>query len=236
MARVLVVDDEMVMLSTVSQVLVDSGFLVDTATEGETALAMVREGSFDLVILDVRLPDMDGFAVCQILRRQSPIPILMLTGLSDYRDKVEGLEAGADDYLTKPFDSRELVARVKAVLRRSALSAESPTPLQVDCLQAGDLEIDLVHRQVTRLGQHIRLHPKEFDLLVFLAIHRGSVFTQRELLEAVWRFDNPADTRTVQVHIRWLRQKLEANPSIPTLIQTVQGKGYRLATGEIRTS
>ncbi|HEX2923164.1 MAG TPA: response regulator transcription factor [Chloroflexota bacterium] len=227
MAKILVVDDEPVMLSTVRRVLLDAEFLVDTATEGESALTMAREGSYDLIILDVRLPDIDGLTVCQTLRQESSIPILMLTVLGDCNDKVGGLEAGADDYLTKPFNSRELVARVIALLRRSAFSAEPTTQLQSGCLQTAGLEIDLVRRQVTRRGQYLRLTPKEFDLLVFLATHPGRAFAQGKLLEEVWRFDNPSDTRTVQVHIRWLRQKLEDDPSLPRLIETVRGKGYR---------
>ncbi len=230
MVRVLVVDDEVVMLSAIRQILLDAGFLVDTATEGESALALARKGSYDLILLDVRLPDMDGLAVCQTLRRESIIPILILSGLGEYSSRVEGLQSGADDYLTKPFDSRELVARVKALLRRSALSRDPAPPLQADRLRVGDLEIDLLHRQAIRMGQHVRLRPKEFDLLVFLASRAGRTFTPSELLEEVWRFDNPSDARTVQVHIRWLRQKLEANPCHPSLIETVRGKGYRLTT------
>jgi|GEM_PF-2307753 len=174
MVRVLVVDDEVVMLSAIRQILLDAGFLVDTATEGESALALARKGSYDLILLDVRLPDMDGLAVCQTLRRESIIPILILSGLGEYSSRVEGLQSGADDYLTKPFDSRELVARVKALLRRSALSRDPAPPLQADRLRVGDLEIDLLHRQAIRMGQHVRLRPKEFDLLSLPREPRGA--------------------------------------------------------------
>ena len=233
MSRLLVVDDNASMLSTLRLILLDAGFRVDTAASGEAALAMVRTESYDVVVLDVRLPDIDGLEVCRIIRRESTVPILMLTGLDGCDEKVNGLEAGADDYLTKPFDSRELVARVRVLLRRLKLDGKQISPIIPDHLQVGGLEIDLIHRKVIRDGELIHLRPKEFDLLVFLASHPGRTFTQSELLERVWRYDNPADTRTVQVHVRWLREKLEADPSCPKLIETVRGQGYRLAAESI---
>lgn len=234
MTRVLIAVDETTMLSAIHQILLESGFLVNTASESERVLAMAREGACDLILLDAQLPDMDGLVACRLLRQESRIPILMLTAPAGYSARVEGLEAGADDCLTKPFNSRELVARMKALLRRSTLSRDPAPTLQASRLLIGDLEIDLIHRQAIRMGRYVRLRPKEFDLLVFLASHPGRTFTASKLLDDVWRFDNPSDARTVQVHIRWLRQKLEADPYHPSLIQTVRGKGYRLSAEEIR--
>lgn len=233
MARVLVVDDEPCVRNTVTQLLTGAGHEVHAVSDGEAGLAEALSGRYDLLILDLRLPKIDGIEVCRRIRLQSQVPILMLTGLGDEMDKVTGLEAGADDYLTKPFGGLELLARVKALLRRvtppreagQARREASPWRIEID-----GLAIDLIERQVTKGGTQVRLTPKEFDLLAHLARNPGVTFSARQLMIDVWGYSqccDCSDTRTVAVHIRWLRQKLEANPAKPTLIVTAGG-GYRL--------
>ncbi len=230
MATILLVEDEPTLLATIAYNLRREGHRVLTASDGLAALAMAGEGP-DIVVLDVMLPKLDGFEVCRQLRRTSAVPILMLTAKADEVDRVVGLELGADDYVTKPFSMRELLARVKALLRRRDLllselserTTEAPTPHLV----AGDLEIDLSGHRVLRGGMEIALTPKEFDLLAFLVRHRGQVFSAERLLERVWGYANPVDARTVPVHIRSLREKLEEQPSQPRRIETVRGVGYR---------
>jgi len=203
-----------------------------TATDGLAALAAAGEGP-DLVVLDVLLPKLDGFEVCRRIRQRSAVPILMLTAKTDEVDRVVGLELGADDYLVKPFSMRELIARVKALLRRRDLLAaelsRQPIPANEDRLVAGDLEIDIPGHRVTKDGVPISLTPKEFDLLAFLVRHRGNVFSAERLLEQVWGYDNTFDARTVPVHMRSLREKLEQEPSQPRRLETVRGVGYRFA-------
>jgi DNA-binding response OmpR family regulator len=234
-ATILLVEDESTLLAAITYNLRREGHRVLTAADGEAALALAAEDAGarpDLVVLDVMLPKLDGFEVCRRLRQRSSVPILMLTAKSDEVDRVVGLELGADDYLTKPFSMRELLARVKALLRRrQLLQAELTRDMLAgdsERLTAGDLEIDIAGHRVTKAGQPVSLTPKEFDLLVLLVRHRGQVFSAERLLERVWGYED-ADVRTVPVHIRSLREKLEEQPSRPRRIETVRGVGYRFA-------
>ncbi len=226
------VEDEPTLLTTIAYNLRREGYSLLTAVDGEAALTAAAEGP-DLVLLDVMLPKLDGFEVCRRIRQQSAVPILMLTAKTDEVDRIVGLELGADDYLTKPFSMRELMARVKALLRRRDLLAaelgRQSGPAAGDRLVAGDLEIDLARHHVTRNGITISLTPKEFDLLAFLVRHRSHVFSAERLLEQVWGYTHTLDARTVPVHIRSLREKLEDVPSEPQRIETVRGVGYRFA-------
>lgn len=223
MTKILVVDDEPAIVELAQLYLHQDGFETVTATTGPEALAQARQARPDLVILDLMLPELDGWEVCRRLRAESSIPILMLTARSDDVDKIVGLELGADDYLTKPFNPRELVARVKAILRRAHPSAApdaDPAPLQL-----GELSIDEQRRQVLKNGQPLSLRSKEFDLLLTLARHRDIVLSREQLLTQVWGYDYVGGTRTVDVHISGLRQKL-AGTSLK--IETVWGIGYKL--------
>lgn len=231
MPTILVVEDEPALQAAIGYNLRREGHRVLAAADGPTALALMAQGP-DLVILDLMLPGIDGFEVCRRIRQQSSVPIIILTARTDEVDRVVGLELGADDYVTKPFSMRELIARVKALLRRrelilAELQARSETDDQR--LVAGDLEINLSRHTVTRAGVPISLTPREFDLLAFLVKNRGRVFSAERLLEEVWGYANPVDPRTVAVHIRSLREKLEDDPSRPVLIETVRGVGYRFA-------
>lgn len=228
--RILVVEDDLTLLETLEYNLAGEGYEVITAADGLTALEVARQEQPDLVVLDLMLPRLDGFEVCRILRREMTVPILMLTARADEVDRVVGLEVGADDYLTKPFSMRELLARVKALLRRVRLIREemagekgAPGPQQ---LVFGDLVIDLDRREVVVRGETLRLKPQEFELLVFLARHRGMALSRDLLLERVWGWDYGGGSRTVDVHVRWLREKVEADPADPERIVTVRGVGY----------
>jgi DNA-binding response OmpR family regulator len=220
--KILVVDDEPTLVATLRYNLEREGYQVATAVDGESGLAVARAERPDLIILDLMLPGLDGFEVCRILRREMTVPILMLTAKTDEVDKVVGLELGADDYVTKPFSMRELIARVRALLRR----VETP-PAEARILTAGDLQVDLRRRETSRRGQTLVLKPKEFDLLTFFLRNRGRAFTREELLSQIWGYDFAGDTRTVDVHVRWLREKIEDEPSKPTRLITVRGVGYR---------
>jgi DNA-binding response OmpR family regulator len=221
--KILVVDDEPTLVATLRYNLEREGFAVATASDGESGLSAARANRPDLILLDLLLPVMDGFEVCRILRRETTAPILMLTAKTDEIDKVVGLELGADDYVTKPFSMRELLARVRALLRR----AETTPPEEVEVLLAGDLQVDLRRREAWRGGQALALKPKEFDLLAFFLRNRGRAFTRDQLLNQVWGYDFAGDTRTVDVHIRWLRKKIEDVPARPSRLITVRGVGYR---------
>jgi len=229
--KVLVVEDEPTLVETLAYNLNRQGYTVVTATDGHAALAVARREQPDLIVLDVMLPGLDGFEVCRILRQEMNVPILMLTARTDEVDRVVGLEMGADDYLTKPFSMRELLARVKALLRRVRLTREEAAaesaPASADRIEIGDLTIDLARRELTRAGQVIHLKPKEYDLLVFLVRHAGIVLSRDLILERVWGWDFDGDSRTVDVHVRWLREKIEPDPAHPTRIVTVRGVGYR---------
>ncbi len=229
-AKIVVVEDEPSLVETLAYSLRKQGYTLFTAGDGRRALEVARQQQPDLVVLDVMLPGIDGFEVCRILRREMNVPILMLTARSEEIDKIVGLEVGADDYLTKPFSMRELVARVKALLRRVRIDREefAATPnLAAERMVFDTLVIDLSRREVSSQGVVHHLKPKEFDLLVFLARNRGIVLSRDLILERVWGWEFDGGSRTVDVHVRWLREKIEANPSDPQRIVTVRGVGYR---------
>jgi DNA-binding response OmpR family regulator len=221
--KILVADDEPTLVATLKFNLERESYSVVTAADGEAALSAARETAPDLVLLDLMMPGLNGLEVCRILRKEMHIPILILTARGDETDKVAGLELGADDYVTKPFSMRELTARVRALLRRS----EFAPPPEQDIVSMGDLTIDLPKRAVTKDGENLPLKPKEFELLSFLAKNPGRAFTREQLLNQIWGYDYAGDTRTVDVHVRWLRQKIETEPDQPTRLITVRGVGYR---------
>ncbi|MBI2723872.1 MAG: response regulator transcription factor [Chloroflexi bacterium] len=226
-ATVLVVEDEPALASTLSYNLRKNGYQVIAAADGLAALEEARRSRPDAIVLDLMLPKIDGLEVCRRIRAGSDVPILMLTARSEELDKVVGLELGADDYLTKPFGMRELMARLKALLRRSGRTSpfESEEPARITF---GDIEVDPRGRTVTRAGAEAALKPREFDLLYFLAQHPGQVFTREQLLERVWGYEFFGGSRTVDVHVRWLREKLEASSARPRHLLTVRGIGYKL--------
>jgi DNA-binding response OmpR family regulator len=225
MARtILVVDDEPTLRETLAENLEIEGFRVVTAADGREALDRFHESSPpDLVILDLMLPELSGIEVCRVIRRESDVPILMLTARDSELDKVVGLELGADDYVTKPFGLRELLARVRALIRRSERTGESAAPPTID---VGSVQIDLAGHQIIRDGAPLPVKPKAFDLLAFLVQHPGQVFSRDQLLERVWGYDYAGETRTVDVHVHWLRGQIEDDPSNPAFLQTVRGVGY----------
>ncbi len=221
---ILVVDDEKTLVKALTFNLEKEGFRVEAAYDGEEALEKVNSLKPDVVVLDLMLPEVDGFEVCRQIRKKLEVPIIMLTARSEDIDKVLGLELGADDYMTKPFNSRELVARIKAILRRSTASeAESKKQIQI-----GDLQVDLLQHRVRLGDREISLTSKEFALLSFLALNAGNVYSREQLLAQVWGYDYYGDVRTVDVHIRHLREKIEADPANPVYIITVWGTGYKL--------
>jgi DNA-binding response OmpR family regulator len=225
--KLLIIEDDRLIIGPMAQALENAGFEVVVSMNGEEGLQAALGSSFDLVVLDIMLPGMDGWEVCKRLRAQSVVPILMLTALGDEVDRVLGLELGADDYLTKPFSRRELIARIRALLRRIELDQRKPT----NQLEAQGLVIDLDARRVYKDGQPLNLRYKEFELLSLLVSRAGEVVTRAELFDEVWGTDWLGDTRTLAVHIRWLREKIEEDPGSPRLIQTVRGVGYRFASG-----
>ncbi len=225
--KVLIVEDDANLLETLKYNLRKEGYDVVTASDGEQAIEVARREKPDLLILDIMLPKLNGFEVCRILRQEMIVPILMLTAKADETDKIVGLEIGADDYMTKPFSIRELLARVRAMLRRTKM-AKAPPAGEPASLKIGNLEIDFARHRVALSGAALELSPKEFDLLVFLARNKGLVFSREQLLEKVWGYYFAGDTRTVDVHIRWLRQKIEADPGHPKYLVTVRGTGYKL--------
>jgi len=231
MASVLLVDDEKMITAPLVRALTQAGFTALVAANGREGLAMARSHKPDVVVLDVLMPEMDGWEVCRTLRQESTVPILMLTALGEEVDRILGLEMGADDYLTKPFSTRELVARLRALLRRIELDRRQK--LADDTLVVGELRVELNSYRAFKAGQELYLRQKEFDLLVLLLSRPGEVITRAEFFDRVWGTDWLGDTRTLDVHIRWLREKIEANPSKPRLIQTVRGVGYRFTTEEL---
>jgi DNA-binding response OmpR family regulator len=238
--KVLVVDDEKTIRDVLEYNLRREGYDVLTAADGDTALRLALSEHPDLVILDIMLPGVSGLDVLRTVRREMDVPILMLSARETETDKVVGLELGADDYMTKPFSLRELLARVRAMLRRTGFLAGgilpgepgSPKASQGEAstavLVVGGIAIDLARRAVSNNGQPVEMKPKEFDLLTFLASYPGQVFSREVLLDRVWGFDYVGGTRTVDVHISWLRSKLEIDPSKPGIIETVHSVGYKL--------
>ncbi len=229
---ILIVEDELSLQETLAYNLKKEGYTVETVGDGRAALESARRLKPDLIVLDIMLPEMDGFEVARILRKEMSAAILMLTARDDEIDRVVGLEVGADDYLTKPFSMRELLARVKSQLRRARLLREemgkssSSAPAH-EVLAFDNLSINLTRREVLLDGEPIQIKPKEYELLLFLAEHRRPMLSREFILERVWGWDFIGDSRTVDVHVRWLRQKIEADSSNPTRIVTVRGGGYR---------
>lgn len=230
--KILVVEDELSLQETLAYNLIRQGYEVETVGDGIAALDKARQLHPDLIVLDLMLPGMDGFEVCRILRQEMTTPVLMLTARDDEIDRVVGLEVGADDYITKPFSMRELMARVKAMLRRVRLVREeaaatggSNSTHQRYTFE--ELVIDVSRHEVRNHDKVLALKPKEFELLHFLARHRGQVLSREHILEKVWGWEYIGDSRTVDVHIRWLREKIEDEPAKPQRIVTVRGAGYR---------
>jgi two-component system response regulator ResD len=223
-ARVLVVDDERVVTEVVGRYLQREGYEVSLASNGDEALRLAQEWSPDLIVLDLMLPIVDGLGVCRQLRHDSQVPIIMLTARGEETDRVVGLELGADDYIVKPFSPRELVARIKSVLRRTLVG---PAQAPGAALRFGALVINPQTRVVTLQGTEVRLTAREFDLLWFLVSHPGQVFTREQLMDQVWDYTYAGDYSTVTVHIRRLREKVEADPVKPRYIKTVWGVGYK---------
>lgn len=228
--KVLIVEDEQSLQETLAYNLAKEGYKVEAVGDGYEALEAARKMQPDLIVMDIMLPGLDGFEVTRIIRQEMNVPILMLTARDDEIDRVLGLEIGADDYLTKPFSMRELIARVKAQLRRVRLirqEMETETAREDDRLLMGNLILNLTRREVHLDDQVMPIKPKEYELLLFLARHRGQVLSRDLLLERVWGWDFSGGSRTVDVHIRWLREKIEPDPANPTRIVTVRGVGYR---------
>jgi len=229
---ILVVEDEPALRDTLSYNLKKDGFTVEAVGDGRSALDSARKLKPDLIVLDLMLPEIDGFEVCRILRKEMTTPILMLTARDDEIDRVVGLEVGADDYLTKPFSMRELLARVKAQLRRSRIMREElaksiEAQHKQEKLSFNNLIINLTRREVIFNDEPLPIKPQEYELLLFFAEHRGQMLSREFILERVWGWDFVGDSRTVDVHVRWLRQKIEEDPGEPKRIVTVRGGGYR---------
>ena len=221
--KVLVVDDERLIVKGIRFSLEQDEMDVDCAYDGEEALVLARQNEYDLVLLDVMLPKIDGFQVCQQIREFSDMPIVMLTAISEDMDKIKGLEYGADDYITKPFNILEVKARIKAIMRRTAKKAEHP---KTRILVKGDLKVDCEGRRVYVEDQEMNLTVKEFDVLELLVTNPNKVYSRENLLNLIWGKDYPGDARTVDVHIRRLREKIEEKPSEPKYIHTKWGVGY----------
>jgi DNA-binding response OmpR family regulator len=227
MSTILLVEDETIIAETLRYNLEQEGYAVLTASDGVQALDLARTAHPDLVVLDVMLPRLNGFSVCRTLRQESSVPILILTARSDEVDRIAGLELGADDYVVKPFSLGELLARVRALLRRGQRELAAPGR---ELLRGGPITVDTGSRRAWRADEEIALATKEFDLLACLMRNRGMALSRDLLLERVWGDDFSGDARTVDVHIRWLRAKVETDPSEPLYIQTVRGIGYRFET------
>ena len=222
--RVLVVDDEKLIVKGIRFSLEQEGMEVDCAYDGEEAVQKAKENEYDIILLDVMLPKLDGFEVCQQISEFSDVPIIMLTAKGDDMDKILGLEYGADDYITKPFNILEVKARIKAIIRRTKKKAPEKENRKV--VEKGDLHLDCDSRRLNIGGKEINLTAKEFDLLELMALNPNKVYSRDHLLNAVWGYDYPGDVRTVDVHIRRLREKIEANPSEPKYVHTKWGVGY----------
>ena len=223
--KILVVDDEKLLVKGIKFNLENEGYQVETAFDGAAAVELAKSESFDLIILDLMMPEVDGLTACMRIREFSAVPIIMLTARSEDADKIIGLESGADDYVTKPFNILELKARIKAILRRSVKKAPAETQ-EKKVLKARDLELSFDSRRVFISGKEVNLTAKEFDLLELLMENPGKVYSREKLLDTVWGYDYPGDVRTVDVHVRRLREKIEVNPSEPKYIFTKWGVGY----------
>lgn len=226
--KIMVVEDDRNLLDTLEYNLRREQYHVIKSSNGNEAVEIARKEKPDLLILDIMLPGLNGLEVCRILRKDMTIPVLMLTAKNEEIDKIIGLEIGADDYMTKPFSLRELIARIRAMLRRSERYNMPPEKTE-DILSVGNLEVDTGRHRIILGDKEIEISPKEYELLVFLIRNKGLVFSRDQLLEKVWGYDYSGDTRTVDVHIRWLRQKIETDPSKPEKILTVRGAGYKMA-------
>jgi DNA-binding response OmpR family regulator len=222
MSTVLVVDDEPIVRDVVVRYLEQEGYRTLQAADGDTARSLLEHQRPSLVVLDLMLPGTDGLSLCRWIRERSNLPVIMVTALGEEADRLTGLDLGADDYLTKPFSPRELVARVKAVLRRAASAGT-----EGERIELGDLTVDARRREARRNGTPLRLTALEFDLLWFLAANPNRVFSRRELMDEVWGYTSALDTGTVTVHVRRLREKIEDDPSKPRHLETVWGSGYR---------
>ena len=222
--KVLVVDDEKLIVKGIRFSLEQDGMEVECAYDGEEALKLATENQYDMILLDIMLPKMDGFEVCQQIRGFSDVPIVMLTAKGDDMDKILGLDYGADDYITKPFNILEVKARIKAIMRRTSGKREKEEAVKV--IDSGDLKLDGESRRLFILGKEINLTAKEFDLLELLVMHPGKVYSRENLLNIVWGYEYPGDVRTVDVHVRRLREKIEKNPSEPKYVHTKWGVGY----------
>ncbi len=224
--KILVVDDEKLLVKGIKFNLENEGYSVDACYNGEDAVTMARGGGYDLIILDLMMPGKDGLQAAQEIRGFSAVPIIMLTARSERSDKLMGFESGADDYVTKPFDILELKARVRALLRRASLSAPAAGGVSAGVLQRGHIAVDEERRAAYRAGESVELTMKEFDLILFLMKNPGKVYSREVLLDLVWGYEYQGDTRTVDVHIRRLREKLELDPANPEYIITKWGVGY----------
>ena len=222
--KVLVVDDEKLIVKGIRFSLEQDGMEVTCAYDGEEALRLAQENKFDMILLDIMLPKMDGFEVCQAIREFSNMPIVMLTAKGDDMDKILGLEYGADDYITKPFNILEVKARIKAIMRRTA--ASEPKEENSKVIESGDLKLDCESRRLFVQGREVNLTAKEFDLLELLVMNPNKVYSRENLLNLVWGYEYPGDVRTVDVHVRRLREKIEPNPSEPKYVHTKWGVGY----------
>lgn len=222
--KVLVVDDEKLIVKGIRFSLEQDGMEVDCAYDGEEALRMVREKTYDMILLDVMLPKFDGFEVCQQIREFSNMPIVMLTAKGDDMDKILGLEYGADDYITKPFNILEVKARIKAIIRRTNASQSKKENEKV--IESGDLRLDCESRRAYVLNKEVNLTAKEFDLIELFVTNPNKIYSRENLLNLVWGYEYPGDVRTVDVHVRRLREKIEANPSEPKYVHTKWGVGY----------
>ena len=222
--KVLVVDDEKLIVKGIRFSLEQDGMEVECAYDGEEALKLATENQYDMILLDIMLPKMDGFEVCQQIRGFSDVPIVMLTARGDDMDKILGLDYGADDYITKPFNILEVKARIKAIMRRTSGKREKEEAVKV--IESGDLKLDGESRRLFLLGKEINLTAKEFDLLELLVMNPGKVYSRENLLNIVWGYEYPGDVRTVDVHVRRLREKIEKNPSEPKYVHTKWGVGY----------
>jgi len=225
--KILIIEDDRTLLDVIKYNLDKEGYEVNISMDGVKGLETARILKPDLIILDIMLPGMNGFEICRILRKETTVPILILSAKTEEIDKVVGLEIGADDYVTKPFSMRELLARVRAMLRRTEMAVPRLAAMD-SLLQFGNVKIDISRRLATVNDKTLELTTKEFDLLVFLMKNKGIVFNRDQLLEKVWGYDYGGDTRTVDVHIRWLRQKIERDPSQPEYLITIRGIGYKL--------